>query len=236
MLRFVASENTNEPCQRFFCERLCGKIRLSMLRLSSALATLGFLISFPFSFVSADLFRWVDDRGVIQFTDNLHNIPQKHRGSATRIRAKETPSAPQQSLEPTRPLTPGRVSIPFQRKGEIVIIQATLNEKSSANFVLDTGASYTMISKATAKELAIDIDVEKKLPTAPFQTANGIIQAPLINLNSVEVGGMTVRDLTAAVHDAFSDSTISGLLGLNFLTHFRMDIDIKNGVLHLEKK
>ena len=78
--------------------------------------------------------------------------------------------------------------------------------------------------------------MEKKLPTIPFQTANGIIQAPLVNLSSIDVGGLQVKDLTAAVHDVFPDASISGLLGLNFLSNFRMDIDTQNGVLHLEKK
>lgn len=202
-----------------------------MLRLSFAIATLVFFISYPFTSLFADLFRWVDERGTVHFTDNIHNIPQKHRAGATRI---VTPPSREPLPDPTKPLSPDKASIPFQKKGEIVIIQATVNEKASAHFVVDTGASYTMISKATAKEL--EIDLEKKLPTAPFQTANGVIQAPLISLSSIEVGGMKVKDLTAAVHDAFSDPSISGLLGLNFLSHFRMDIDTKNGVLHLEKK
>jgi hypothetical protein len=47
---------------------------------------------------------------------------------------------------------------------------------------------------------------------------------------------MEIRNLTAAVHDAVSDPRISGLLGLNFLSNFRMDIDTPKGVLHLEKK
>jgi clan AA aspartic protease (TIGR02281 family) len=200
------------------------------MRFYYALVVLAFPVFFCASSLSADLFRWVDENGVVHFTDNLHNIPQKHRGSTTRIKSKDAPIIHGQTM----PISRDKVSVPFQRKGEIVIIQATVNEKALVNFVVDTGASYTMISQAIAKEL--DIDLQKKLPTLPFQTANGIIQAPLISLNSVDVGGMQVRNLTAAVHDAFPDSTISGLLGLNFLSEFRMDIDTKNGVLHLEKK
>lgn len=180
--------------------------------------------------LSADLFRWVDERGVIHFTDNLHNIPEKHREGATRIKARET----QRPHEPVKIPSVDKASVPFQKKGEVVIVQATVNEKAAARFVVDTGASYTMISQATAKEL--DIDIEKKLPTIPFQTVNGVIQAPVVSLSSIEVGGMQVKDLTAAIHDIFPDPSISGLLGLNFLSNFRMDIDTKNGVLHLEKK
>ena len=88
--------------------------------------------------------------------------------------------------------------------------------------------------RALAKEL--DIDTEQNRRTAPFQTANGVIQAPLVSLESITVGGMEIRNLTAAVHDVLADSRVAGLLGLNFLSNFRMDIDTQKGVLHLEKK
>jgi hypothetical protein len=42
--------------------------------------------------------------------------------------------------------------------------------------------------------------------------------------------------MATAVHDAIPDPQVAGLLGLNFLSHFRMDIDTQKGMLHLEKK
>lgn len=201
-----------------------------MMRFHTILIAALFFFSYPVSSRAAEFFRWVDDKGVVHFTDNLHNIPEKNRSSATRIKGRETP----RNEEPSSPSSLDKASIPFQKKGAVVIVQATLNEKAAARFVVDTGASYTVISQAIAKEL--EIDLEKKLPTIPFQTANGSILAPLVSLDSIEVGGMQVKDLTAAVHDVFPDPSISGLLGLNFLSNFRMDIDTTNGVLHLEKK
>jgi aspartyl protease family protein len=109
-----------------------------------------------------------------------------------------------------------------------------LNKKTAAKFVVDTGASYTMISSAVAKEL--DIDLTQNQRTMPFQTANGLIQAPLTNLESITVGGMEIKNLLAAVHDTVPDPQVAGLLGLNFLSNFRMDIDTQKGMLHLEKK
>ncbi|HSF59115.1 MAG TPA: TIGR02281 family clan AA aspartic protease [Candidatus Binatia bacterium] len=179
---------------------------------------------------AADYYRWVDSNGVVHFTDSLHNIPETQRGKAGRIQSNEPP----RSQPPPVPLAPTKASIPFEKQGQVVIVEATLNKKASAKFVVDTGASYTMISSAVAKEL--DIDTEQNRRTAPFQTANGIIQAPLVSLDSITVGGMEIRDLTAAVHDILADSRVAGLLGLNFLSKFRMDIDTQKGVLHLEKK
>jgi len=47
---------------------------------------------------------------------------------------------------------------------------------------------------------------------------------------------MEIRNLPTAVHDAVLDPQVAGLLGLNFLSNFRIDIDTQKGVLHLEKK
>lgn len=180
--------------------------------------------------LSADIFRWVDEKGIVHYTDNLHNVPESQRDEATRIKAKESGGVHQ----PTPLLSLDKTSVPILKRGAVVIVEVRINGKTSANFVVDTGASYTIISHATAKEL--NIDLEKKLPTVAFQTANGLIQAPLAHLESIDVGGMEVKDLTAAIHDVFPDPNIAGLLGLNYLSHFRMDIDTRSSLLHLEKK
>ena len=179
---------------------------------------------------AAEYYRWVDQNGVVHFTDNMHNIPEKQRGTADRIQAKGSPKA----AEPAQRSEATKASIPFEKQGQVVVIEAMLNGKSRAKLVVDTGATYTMISAATAKEL--DIDPGRSQRTLPFQTANGVIQAPLASLESINVGGVEIRDLIAAIHDIAPNSQVAGLLGLNFLSNFRMDIDTQKGLLHLEKK
>jgi clan AA aspartic protease (TIGR02281 family) len=177
---------------------------------------------------AAEYYRWVDDSGVLHITDNLHNVPPNQRGKANRMQAPETPRPP------PPPPAPRKASIPIEKHGQVVVIQATLNNKRSAKFVVDTGASYTLISNALARDLSIDLGPNAK--TLPFQTANGLIHAPVTNLESIVVGGIEVRDMATAVHDAIPDPQVAGLLGLNFLSNFKMDIDTQKGVLHLEKK
>ncbi len=177
---------------------------------------------------SADLYRWVDERGVVHFSDNEHNIPREFRKDAARIRGL-APSIPSNN-----PAFTGRATVPLIKKGMMAVVEAKINSNTKANFILDTGASYTVISEHVAKELKIDLD--KKHPKIRLQTANGIIEVPLVTLDSVEVSGLRVDDLAAAVHNFSKDTSIAGLLGLNFLNHFRMDLDTEKGVLVLEKK
>lgn len=181
--------------------------------------------------LAAEFYRWVDENGVLHITDNLHNVPPNQRGNAGRFHGRE----PARRAEPEKRPTPGKASIPIEKLGQVVVIQATLNNKQSGKFIVDTGASYTMISSALARDLSI-VTGGQNQPTMPFQTANGLIQAPLTNLESIAVGGIEIKNLTAAVHDAVPDTQIAGLLGLNFLSNFKIDIDTQKGLLHLEKK
>jgi len=195
----------------------------SLLRLIALLLVLGAGASVG----AAEFFRWIDEKGNVNFTDNLHNIPEKFRPKMETYRAPDVKSPPPAPIKT-------KTSIPFEKQGSVVIVDATLNKTTTTKLVVDTGASYTMISNATAKELSIDTAQSQR--TAPFQTANGVIQAPIINLDSITVGGIEVKNLMAAVHDIQADPRVSGLLGLNFLSNFRMDIDTQSGLLHLEKK
>jgi len=180
---------------------------------------------------SAEYFRWVDDNGVLHITDSLHNVPPPQRPKAGRVVAPETPRA----AEPERkPAPTSKASVPMERHGAVALVQATLNNKRSAKFVVDTGASYTLISNAVASDLGIELGANPK--TLPFQTANGLINAPVTNMESISIGGLEIRNIAIAIHDAVPDPQVAGLLGLNFLSNFKMDIDTQKGFLHLEKK
>jgi len=180
---------------------------------------------------AAEYYRWTDEKGVTHITDNLHNVPPKFREKINRVATPETPRVAPPEIKPP---PPRKASIPIERHGQVVVVQATLNNKRAAKFVVDTGASYTLISNALARELAIDVGANTR--TLPFQTANGVVNAPVTSLDSIMVGGMEIRDLPTAVHDAIPDPQVAGLLGLNFLSNFRMDIDTQKGVIHLERK
>jgi clan AA aspartic protease (TIGR02281 family) len=180
---------------------------------------------------AAEFYRWVDINGVIHFTDNLQTIPNSRRGTMTRMQGQER-SRPGTAKPAAPELT--KASVPFERHGQVVVVEAVLNKKTAAKLVVDTGATFTMISAATAKELNLDYSQTPR--TMPFQTANGIIQAPLTDLESITVGGIEIKNLTTAIHDAVPNANVAGLLGLNFLSNFRMDIDTTKGLLHLERK
>jgi clan AA aspartic protease (TIGR02281 family) len=66
-------------------------------------------------------------------------------------------------------------------------------------------------------------------------TANGTILAPVVLLESVNLHGYAVRNIKAIVLPAKSSARI-GLLGLNFLDHFRYSVDAGRREFRLERR
>ena len=120
--------------------------------------------------------------------------------------------------------SPGSAQIP---------VTAFLNNKTFQNFVVDTGASTITIPTATAEKLGLNRD-----GTAPVQklvTAGGVVEAPVVTIDSVELGGWIEYNVTAFILDLPNKSGL-GLLGLNYLHRFRMDLNTKSGLLVLEPR
>jgi clan AA aspartic protease (TIGR02281 family) len=172
----------------------------------------------------ADWFQWVDSGGVLHLTDKLENIPESYREQASPLDIPHTPPPPE----------PESVSIPLKAEGQVAIVSALINGRTPADLIVDTGATYTVISYDMAGEL--QINVNENTPVTELQTANGVITAPVVELESVDVGGMKLSRVKAAVHDFSTARPVAGLLGLNFLKHFRVDIDTTAHTLHLQRR
>jgi aspartyl protease family protein len=83
--------------------------------------------------------------------------------------------------------------------------------------MIDTGATMVAINKSTARRLGISV------APADFKysvsTANGQVKVALAVIQSVEIGGVRVRDVEAAVLD---DRALEGtLLGMTFLRQLK---------------
>jgi predicted aspartyl protease len=94
--------------------------------------------------------------------------------------------------------------------------------------LLDTGATYTVVSRGLAASLRL-----YEVSRATLSTANGLISVPLARLQSIKVGAAEALDLTVAIQDISVNSTVGGLLGLDFLSRFNTSIDSRKQLLIL---
>jgi clan AA aspartic protease (TIGR02281 family) len=128
---------------------------------------------------------------------------------------------------------PARITIqvPIQKRGASILVPATVNGQPVGYFILDTGATFTSVNRQTAGGLGIS----SRGSSVHLATASGVIQAPLVLLDEMNVAGAQAHYVPAVIHDLPNvPSGIVGLLGLSFLERFRVSLDLSSGVLLLE--
>ena len=89
------------------------------------------------------------------------------------------------------------------------VTSGTVNGKR-VEFLLDTGASDVAIPS----ELAASLGLEHGAPMQ-YQTANGMVTAYMARLDSVSIGPIVIRDVTASINPGMGDMEI--LLGMSVL-------------------
>lgn len=106
--------------------------------------------------------------------------------------------------------------------------RGTINGKST-NFLVDTGATHVTMSGREAKSLNIDF---KKGVRSHAQTAAAVVPVWQVKLDTVEVGGIKLNNISATVIDGDHPSEV--LLGNSFLRHTR--IEQAGSVLEISKR
>jgi clan AA aspartic protease (TIGR02281 family) len=127
----------------------------------------------------------------------------------------------------------GKIVIDFTPGSRQIPVTAVLNRNTSQKFIVDTGASMVTIPSATAQELGLTIDGRN--PTRKIYTAGGVQYAPEVDLFSITIEGWEVSGIKALVLD-IPNQPDWGLLGLNYLQRFRMDMNTEEGILLLEPR
>lgn len=190
---------------------------------------------------SAEVYRWVDGAGRVHFTSDLHQVPEafreaaqasaqapsEARGTLQRL-GSGAPEAPPAAAPARRSAGGQRVyTVHVERAGTGMLVMVQLNDRVSAPFLIDTGASDVLLPQTVADELGLRIGPDTR--KARYHTANGVVEHPVVLLDAVELGGARVEDVPASV----SPNMRVGLLGLSFFNHFRYEIDAAEGVVRM---
>jgi len=190
------------------------------------------LVILPFSGYG-EMYQWVDEKGDLHFADDLSKVPEGYRSD---VKLRETlKEVPPEAMVPEPPPAsahkasePEAVQVDLMRRGEVWATEVLLNGRVQQAFIVDTGASFTLINQQTAKELELVVD--ETTPFVPVATASNVILTPLVTLRSIRVGEAEAENVGVLVHDMPSSG---GLLGNSFLNRFRVVIDSAGGKMTL---
>ena len=122
----------------------------------------------------------------------------------------------------------GRIVINFPLGSNRVTVDAYVNGAVNQNFLVDTGATMVTITSSTAEAL--------RLRPGPavhtLSTVGGNVKASAVVIDSLEIDGWVEYDINAFVVDIPNRPGL-GLLGLNYLGRFGMDLKTDQGTLQL---
>ena len=106
-------------------------------------------------------------------------------------------------------------------------VDAEINRRT-ANFLVDTGASYVALRDSDAREAGIYTAYADF--TYPVKTANGETKAALVTIDEIEIGGLRVQGVKAFI---LKDEQLSiNLLGMSFLSRLE-SVEARRGELVL---
>jgi aspartyl protease family protein len=135
-------------------------------------------------------------------------------------------------IRPNGPIREG-INVKTTRRGPQHAVRATLigpaGNPQSLMLLVDTGATMIVLPQTMSRTLGFS---DKELRNGWSQTANGKVRTKQGILPSVQVGQAVVKDVAV---DFVDDGALGGnpLLGMSFLSRFRITIDDKNARLIL---
>lgn len=148
----------------------------------------------------------------------------------TRLQQLQRSSAPQRPSVSTAAKV-GKVGlVPIKRRSAgVPVIDVTFNGRQSFEMLVDSGASFTVITRPMAR--ALGITSAHIVETVRVSTANGMTQFPVVYINSIEVGGLTRTQTPVAIAGPDMDM---GLLGQDFLQTY--DVLIRSRQIEFSRR
>ncbi len=109
---------------------------------------------------------------------------------------------------------------------QVILISALIVGPRNAHnirLILDTGASFTLISPEIL--VRVGLDPVAVLNKRPITTASGIEYVPFLKIPTLQLLGVERHDVEVCAHSLPSNLPARGLLGLNFLRHFNLHLN-----------
>jgi clan AA aspartic protease (TIGR02281 family) len=129
----------------------------------------------------------------------------------------------------------GKIVIHFPAGANRIPVTAGLNGAVNQEFMVDTGASMVTIPSATVQALGLQVVRGDHWDRHQVSTVGGVVSAQEVLIETLEIEGWEEHNVSALVIDIPGQPGV-GLLGLNYLGRFKMDLNSNEGTLSLRPK
>jgi clan AA aspartic protease (TIGR02281 family) len=135
------------------------------------------------------------------------------------------------------PVTPPEqtITVPVRRIGQLYVVSVELNGTRTAQLIIDTGASHSILSQELVRDMAL-LPSDFRAGLVVLKTAGGSVDAQVVRIDSMKIATAEVRNTSAAVHTVPDfPAGVDGLLGLSFLHQFEVTLDTAKNELRLRR-
>lgn len=139
------------------------------------------------------------------------------------------------------PAGAGITLVPFRTtQNGLISVEAELDGKKTINAILDSGASSMVISAAAVERLKMDDQIIKGETRSVIGAAGITPNVEVLFIRNCRVADLQQSNLSALIMDlsALNETAgfeQSGILGADFLRHFRLTIDFNRGQLAFQR-
>ena len=170
------------------------------------------------------IFRWFDNNGTLHLADHPDSVPKGYRNETPTRQVGSSregvPPAPVPKASQAPVSNLQKFTISLTRQEGRLLVNGRINDHGSVRFIVDTGASLTIIPAGIASRLGFD---RNGAPSIQVRGVGGVIDGRLIEIASLKVGHAEARNFDVVVVD--DDLRGIGLLGADFLSRFQMHLN-----------
>jgi len=153
----------------------------------------------------AQMYRWTDEQGGTHYGQGIYAVPERFRSRAQLLTFPERPAAPAASPSSAEGAVSQGARISFT-PGKPIMVSAKINGGDSAQLMLDTGASVTVINPRVLAGMGIG---SREALRGSVKGATGSADVLFVPVESIEVGG--ARSTAVALGHALGSLTEVGL-------------------------
>jgi len=147
---------------------------------------------------------------------------------------EDVPAVEPPPAAPVRAAVATEIAVPFSAAGNAILMSVELRGPAGRielPYLFDTGASFTTVNTKTAAKLGLD--VPEDAPTLQFNTASGPRESRMVYLPGLRLGDTVLEGLLVSVCDGCVNERTEGLLGLNVMREFFVQMDYQAERMHL---
>ena len=202
-----------------------------MTRLLVAATTVSALVLCLAPVAPAQVYRWADEQGRVNYSQGLDSVPERFRSGAQFVTSPTAPPAPAPLTPPSRAagvVVTGGAQIRFT-PGQAIMVNARINDSGSVRLLLDTGASVTTINPRVLNQLGVS---SRDAVRGFIRGVTGQADTLFVVVNSIDVNGAKAGPIRVVAHDVDLGQS-DGLLGRDYLDRFQVSIDNHAGIVTL---